>query len=185
MTRYIITCFVANSDCCNCLNLDIHVVGQSSGLNASPGWLRVWEHCDAVRNRVTERKHRRTFLVDLIHGDEVVHVLEVDIDLDHLLPGGPGGLQHAAEVSNALRLGCKIPRHTSVLSIPLIETYGVLLDAAFDNLPISAVWGLTTQKDQSRDFGGMRYVLYRQIRPRRKTHPTYTRCGGGSVSLTN
>lgn len=95
-----------------------------------------------------------TLLVDLVHRTKVVHVLEVHVDLDDLLPGRACSLEHVAEVSNALRLA--VSRIDALAGRLSHDSYRVLLDAALDNFAVAADGGLSTEEDQARDLGSMR-----------------------------
>jgi hypothetical protein len=53
------------------LNLHIDVVGELRSLDARPCGLRGWKE----------------LLIHLVHGREIIHVLEVDIALYDFLPG--------------------------------------------------------------------------------------------------
>ena len=108
---------------------------------------------DQVLVRVATRRVSRTFFVYCIHSSEVVHVFQVDVDLDNLLPGGPCSLQHGSEVSDALRLSHEVMSH-GTMCWPQ-STYGMLLNATFDDFAIRATWSLPTEKDQSGDFRGV------------------------------
>lgn len=48
--------------------------------------------------------------VDLVHGGKVVHVFQVHVNLDDLLPGRAGSGQDIAEVRYALSLHRRISR---------------------------------------------------------------------------
>lgn len=60
---------------------------------------------ERIINTLVKNEIADTYLlVDFVHGGEVVHIFEVNVDLHDLLPGRASSLQNVTQVSNALRL---------------------------------------------------------------------------------
>ena len=60
---------------------------------------------ERIINTLVKNEIADTYLlVDFVHGGEVVHIFEVNVDLHDLLPGRASSLQHVTQISNALRL---------------------------------------------------------------------------------
>lgn len=74
--------------------------------------MRVWEWGalgtgGAVNrsSRIPEHQNPElTLLVDLVHGSEIIHVLQIYIHLENFLPRRACSLEYVSEISNALRL---------------------------------------------------------------------------------
>jgi len=118
-------------------------ISTSTSFGSFAAWMQVraglglGSSCEDGRGFIDQnpRKFGCHLFVDLVHGAKVVHVLQVHVDLDDLVPGRASCLEDIPEVVDAL--GC------------------VLLDAALDDFAVLAHRGLSTEEYQTRDLGGM------------------------------
>ena len=94
----------------NGLNLDTSVgsTGEHTGLDAGAGRLGAFGKslCKSVEKRYIHPRNTHSN-EDVVHGNHVVHVLEVDVELDDLGEGRAGELKHILEGGNGLFLRCQ------------------------------------------------------------------------------
>lgn len=91
--------------CGDSLYLDVKVIREFTSLNAGACRSRFW---DNLRVRCVRRYPSKPCQayphVGFVYPIKIVHVFQVDIDFNYLVPGGVGSRQYVAEIVQTLFL---------------------------------------------------------------------------------
>lgn len=96
-------------------------------------------------------------LIRLIHGGEVVHVGNEDVELNDLIQARAGGFKDMFEVLDDLMLGAEISECTGAFRV---DAYGALLYSARDNTAVLVHADGARDEDEASCFDGVREDVF-------------------------